>query len=434
MLDLKYLRHHIDEVVSRLQTRGYTFDTQQFIVLEKQHRTLQEKVQDLQEKTNRLAKQIGEKQATTVGAADKELLFQKSRATKLQLHDTSKTLQAITLQLTTQLLQVPNLPDPSVPIGRSAKDNQLVKTWGSIPTYTFEPKDHVTLTDKVNSRMDFKQAALITGSRFVILKGSLARLERALIQWMLDVHTQEHGYVEMAVPYIVNRDSLEATGQLPMFEADLFKLEVKRDWYLIPTGEVPLTNLGRQHIFEETDLPTKYVAYTPCFRSEAGSYGKDVKGMIRQHQFDKVELVQFVAPHQAEKSLLQLREEAERILQKLHLPYRVMTLCTGDLGFAATKTYDLEVWLPGQNAFREISSCSYMGDFQGRRLKARWRSHDNKKQLKPVHTLNGSGLAVGRTLVAILENYQSKDGSIQIPEVLQPYIGGLSVIPPITKD
>jgi seryl-tRNA synthetase len=430
MLDSKYLRYHLDEIIQRLKTRGYTFDKDRFLYLESHRKSLQATVQDLQQQSNALAKQLGTMQIHP--GEDKEQLLTKSRTIKVQLQDRFTAFQKIKTQLDEFLLRIPNVPDQLVPIGTSAQDNQWVSASGEVPLFDFTPKDHVALVAGFQQAMDFESAARITGARFVVLRGALAKLQRALTQWMIEVHTQEHGYEEIAVPYLVNRNSLQATGQLPLFEADLFKLQSPEHWYLVPTGEVPLTNLGQHRIFEESELPVKYVAYTPCFRSEAGSYGQDVRGMIRQHQFDKVELVQLVKPDQAADSLESLVQSAEVILQRLELPYRMMALCTGDLGFAAARTYDLEVWLPGQATFREISSCSHMSDFQARRLKARWRC-SRTKQLGFIHTLNGSGLAVGRTLVAILENYQQKDGSIQVPKVLQPYMGGLSTILPMVR-
>jgi seryl-tRNA synthetase len=428
MLDTKYLRHHLDAVIARLETRGYSFQKEHFLQLESQRKSLQEIVQHLQEQANKLATQWGKRSnPMAIGTTEKPQLLEASRAIKVKLQKNLTELQHVKTQLEELFLCIPNLPDTSVPIGLSAKDNQEIRRWGDIPTFDFTPKDHVALAHGPQRAMDFESAARITGSRFVVLQGPLARLQRALTQWMLEVHTQEHGYTEVAVPYLVNDHSLQGTGQLPGFEEDLFKLHTPNHWYLIPTGEVPLTNLGRDRVFAADELPVKYVAYTPCFRSEAGSYGKDVRGMIRQHQFDKVELVQFVAPEQAVDRLELLTHDAEVILQRLALPYRVIALCTVDLGFAAAKTYDLEVWLPGQSVFREVSSCSYMNDFQARRLHAKWRPSIDKS-LTYLHTLNGSGLAVGRTLVALLENYQQEDGSIQIPEVLKPYMGGLSKI------
>ena len=321
------------------------------------------------------------------------------------------------------LMAVPNLPHEEVPEGTSEEDNVEVSRWGDIPEFSFDVKDHVDLAAQGN-KLSFDVAAKITGSRFMTLRGSVASMHRALIQFMLDVHIKEHGYEEVYVPYLVNRESLTGTGQLPKFEEDLFKIDDERDLYLIPTAEVPVTNIVRDEIVESENMPLKFVAHTPCFRSEAGSYGRDTRGMIRQHQFEKVELVHMVRPSESEEMHESLTGHAENILQKLDLPYRKVILCGGDLGFSATKTYDLEVWLPGQNKFREISSCSHFGDFQARRMQARWRNPDTGKP-ELLHTLNGSGLAVGRTLVAVLENYQQADGSVRIPQVLQPYLNGI---------
>ena len=337
-----------------------------------------------------------------------------------------EALDRLQAELTDFAMGVPNLPHPSVPEGSGEDDNREERRWGRPRRVDFEPMDHVDL-GAIRGLLDFQAAAKLTGSRFAVMSGPLARMHRALIQLMLDVHTEEHGYTEAYVPYLVNADSLRGTGQLPKFEADLFKLQGEHDYYLIPTAEVPITNLVRGAIVDADYMPRKWVAHTPCFRSEAGSYGKDTRGMIRQHQFEKVELVQVVAADDSFQALEDLTGHAEAILQKLELPYRVVTLCTGDLGFSSAKTYDLEVWLPGQQNYREISSCSNFLDFQARRMQARWR---NPRTGKPelVHTLNGSGLAVGRALVAIMENHQQADGSIRVPEVLKPYMGGVEVI------
>ena len=331
-------------------------------------------------------------------------------------------LTSIQAQLEALMLSLPNILDESVPAGNNEEDNVELSRWGTPKEFSFEPKDHVELGTHLGG-MDFEAAVKLTGSRFVTLSGPIARLQRALTQFMLDTHTSEHGYCEVYVPFMVNADSLRGTGQLPKFEEDLFKVNHDPDWYLIPTAEVPVTNMVRDEIINTDRLPLRYVAHTPCFRSEAGSYGKDVRGLIRQHQFEKVELVQIVRPDQATEMHEALTSHAEAILQKLELPYRKLLLCAGDTGFSSSKTYDLEVWLPGQQAYREISSCSHFGDFQARRMKARWRNPETSKP-ELVHTLNGSGLAVGRTLVAVLENYQHKSGSIDIPKVLIPYMKG----------
>lgn len=433
MLDPKHLRHNVATAAKQLAQRGYSLDIHRLETLESQRKNLQITLQTLQHQANQLAKQLGSRMSlkaplqeenTLEEGNEKLKLLRESRTVKVKLDQVSSELQKIQQQREDFLLSIPNLPHNSVPFGRSRADNQVVRCWGEPRVLTFTPKNHLELSGK---KMDFEGAARITGSRFVILKGVLARLQRALIQLMLDIHTQEHGYEELYVPYLVNRDSLQGTGQLPLFFDDLFSLKGSQGFYLIPTAEVPVTNLARACIFDANALPQKYVCHTPCFRSEAGSYGKDVRGLIRQHQFDKVELVQFVVPEAAQQALENLTSEAEAVLQRLALPYRVVSLCTGDLGFASTKTYDLEVWLPGQSQFREISSCSHMGDFQARRLKARWRRSTSYPP-ELIHTLNGSGLAVGRTLVALLENCQDADGNVWLPEALQPYMSGLRVL------
>ena len=343
-----------------------------------------------------------------------------------QLDSQKGKLESIQREISDITLSIPNLPDTSVPAGKDDSQNQLVRSWGDPTHFDFEPRDHVDLTHN-GKLLDLEVAAKITGSRFAVLNGQLARLHRALIQYMLDIHTEEHGYNEIYVPFIVNRASLLGTGQLPKFEEDLFKLRDERDLYLIPTAEIPVTNIVRDEIIPSDDMPLKYVCHSPCFRSEAGSYGKDTRGIIRQHQFEKVELVQMVKPDDSWTALEELTGHAEVILQKLSLPYRVVNLCSGDLGFSAAKTYDLEVWLPGQGRYREISSCSNFLDFQARRMQARWRNPDTGRP-ELLHTLNGSGLAIGRTLIAILENYQQEDGTVRVPQILQSYMGGLTAI------
>jgi seryl-tRNA synthetase len=384
---------------------------------------VQVEVQSLQNARNTRSKAIGKAKASGADIApllaEVADLGERLKASEVRLEEIQAALDEIALGL-------PNLPDASVPDGRDERENREERRWGEPPTFGFQPRDHVDL-GAFNGWMDFDLAAKLTGSRFVVLSGPLARLHRALIQFMLDTHTGEHGYTEVYVPYLVNAESLYGTGQLPKFEQDLFKVPGERDLYLIPTAEVPVTNLVRNLILDAGDLPRKWVAHTPCFRSEAGSYGKDTRGMIRQHQFEKVELVQAVRPEESLQALEGLTRHAESILQRLGLAYRVMSLCCGDLGFSSRKTYDLEVWLPGQETYREISSCSNFGDFQARRLQARWRNPEiGKPEL--LHTLNGSGLAVGRTLVAVLENYQKADGRIVIPEVLRPYMLGQDVL------
>jgi seryl-tRNA synthetase len=419
MLDPRLLRTQLTEVAAHLARRGLVLDTARVESLEAERKALQVEVQTLQSQRNARSKVIG--QAKASGADIGPLLAEVSdlgeslKAAEVRLDEIQMAVNEIGLGL-------PNLPDPSVPEGRDERDNREERRWGEPPSFGFQPRDHVDL-GAFNGWMDFDLAAKITGSRFVVLSGPLARLHRALIQFMLDIHTREHGYTEVYVPYLVNAESLYGTGQLPKFEQDLFKVPGERDLYLIPTAEVPVTNLVRDLILDAGELPRKWVAHTPCFRSEAGSYGKDTRGMIRQHQFEKVELVQAVRPEESLQALEALTGHAETILRRLGLAYRVVTLCAGDLGFAARKTYDLEVWLPGQETYREISSCSNFGDFQARRLQARWRNPETGKP-ELLHTLNGSGLAVGRTLVAVLENYQTADGRILIPEVLRPYMAG----------
>jgi seryl-tRNA synthetase len=423
MLDPRLLRTDLDRVAAELARRGVTLDWTRLEALETERKDLQVQVQELQNRRNTSAKAIGK--AKSAGQDVAPLL-----AEVADLGDRRKAaeerLAAIQGELTEIALSLPNLPHESVPDGADETQNREERRWGEPTRFDFIPKDHVDLGMALGG-MDFDAAAKLTGSRFVVLTGPLARLHRALIQLMLDVHTREHGYTEAYVPYLVNADSLYGTGQLPKFEADLFKVPLGvsggRDFYLIPTAEVPVTNLVRDVIVDADALPCRWVAHTPCFRSEAGSHGKDTRGMIRQHQFEKVELVQAVRPEDSFQALEALTGHAEVILQRLGLPYRVVSLCTGDLGFASRKTYDLEVWLPAQETYREISSCSNFGDFQARRLQARWRNPDTGKP-ELLHTLNGSGLAVGRTLVAVLENYQRVDGRIAIPHALRPYMGG----------
>ena len=419
MLDPHLLRAELAYVAEQLARRGIALDTGRIEALEARRKAIQVLTQELQGERNSRSRLIG--QAKKAGEAVAPLLAQvadlgdKLKAAETELAEVQNDLSQIALGL-------PNLPHATVPDGRDERDNREERRWGQPRVFAFAPKDHVDL-GVPTGWMDFDVAAKLTGSRFVVLSGPLARLHRALIQFMLDTHTREHGYVEVYVPYLVNAESLYGTGQLPKFEQELFKVPGEKDFYLIPTAEVPVTNLARDQILDAAAMPRRWVAHTPCFRSEAGSYGKDTRGMIRQHQFEKVELVQMVRPQDSCAALEALTGHAEAILQKLELPYRVVTLCTGDLGFSATKTYDLEVWLPGQNQYREISSCSNFQDFQARRLQARWRNPETGKP-ELLHTLNGSGLAVGRTLVAVLENYQEEDGRLGIPAVLRPYMGG----------
>ncbi len=419
MLDPKLLRTKFDDVVKQLSRRGLNLDKQRFTELEEQRKNLQTLTEDLQGQRNKNSKLIG--QAKAKGEDASEILSAMENINR-DLKSNETKLEALLSELQNWMLELPNLPDASVPDGSSEDDNQEVRKWGDIPSFDFEVKDHVDLGESLGG-LDFETAAKITGSRFVTMHGGIAKLHRALIQFMIDTHTAEHGYEEVNVPYIVNSQSLTGTGQLPKFEEDLFKLNHENDYYLIPTAEVPVTNIWHDRIAKEGEIPIKYVCHTPCFRSEAGSYGKDTRGMIRQHQFEKVEMVQLVKPETSWRMLEELVGHAEKILQKLNLAYRVVNLCTGDLGFSSAKTYDIEVWLPAQNTFREISSCSNFLDFQARRLKARWKNTITNKT-EYLHTLNGSGLAVGRTLVAILENYQDADGNINIPEALKPYMHG----------
>lgn len=422
MLDAKLLRAQPEVVAARLQCRHVELDIAKLQAFEEQRKSLQTETETLQAERNAGAKKIGiaKKNGEDVAPimARMQEVNERLETVKVELENLQNDINAFSMA-------IPNLPHESVPQGKGEEDNVEVRRWGNIPQFDFEPKDHADLGEALGL-IDFATATKITGSRFSVIKGGLARLQRALTQFMLDLHTAEHGYQEVYVPYLVNADSLKGTGQLPKFEEDLFKLQGEKTFYLIPTAEVPVTNIARDEIIAAEQLPVKYVAHTPCFRSEAGSYGKDTRGLIRQHQFEKVELVQLVRPEHSYQALEELTAHAEKVLQLLGLPYRVMLLCGGDMGFSAAKTYDLEVWLPAQNKFREISSCSNFEAFQARRMQARYRDKDSKPEL--LHTLNGSGLAVGRTLVAILENYQQADGSIRVPEVLQAYMGGIQVI------
>ena len=424
MLDIQLLRNNLDAVAARLATRGYTLDTAGFLALESERKDLQTRTQDLQASRNSLSKQIGQLKAKGEDAsgvmAEVAALKADLEACEVRLADLLKEFDAF-------VAVIPNLPQESVPAGRDESGNVEVHRWGAPRVFDFPVRDHVDLGEGLG-QLDFSAAAKISGARFSLLKGGLARLHRALAQFMLDTHSQEHGYTEVYTPYLVNAESMFGTGQLPKFEADLFKVP-RQDadpLYLIPTAEVPVTNIVRDEILAADALPLKFVCHTPCFRSEAGSYGKDTRGMIRQHQFDKVELVQVVTAEQSNDAHEALTRHAEVILEKLGLPYRRVVLCTGDMGFSSAKTYDLEVWLPAQNTYREISSCSNFEAFQARRMQARVRNEKNKPEA--VHTLNGSGLAVGRTLVAVLENYQNADGSITVPEALRPYMGGQETI------
>lgn len=431
MLDIQALRNDLAGVAARLATRGYTLDTLKFEQLEAERKTIQTRTQELQAKRNSSSKLIGQAKAK---GEDVSAIMAEVGALGDELKQLEAKLPLLLQEMDAFLAVIPNTPHTTVPVGKSEADNFEVRKVGAVPTFTFAVQDHVSIGEGLGG-LDFETATKIAGARFSLLKGPLARMHRALAQFMLDTHTEQHGYTETYVPYLVNADSMRGTGQLPKFEEDLFKVprqsseESEQNFYLIPTAEVPVTNMVRDSIVSLEKLPLKYVAHTPCFRSEAGSYGRDTRGMIRQHQFDKVELVQIVRPDQSYDALEQLLAHAETILQKLALPYRVMKLCTGDMGFSAAMTYDIEVWLPAQNVYREISSCSNFEAFQARRMQARFRNEQGKPEL--LHTINGSGLAVGRTLVAILENYQQADGSVVVPEVLRPYMGGLEHIRPL---
>ncbi len=420
MLDPKLLRGDLSDLQAKLATRGYQLDIDFWQDLEQRRKSLQIKTEDLQAQKNQGAKKIGELKRNGQNA---EELLQKMEVVSQSMKVAENELKELQSIIITQSLAIPNLPDDSVPVGQDENDNIEVRKWGAPRAFDFQIKDHTDIGEGLGL-LDFELAAKLTGSRFSVLKGGLARLNRALIQFMLDTHIQA-GYTEMYVPYIVNNHSLQGTGQLPKFEEDLFKLRGDKDYYLIPTSEVPLTNTVRDAIIELKELPIKLTAHTPCFRSEAGSAGRDTRGLIRQHQFEKVEMVQIVKAETSMQVLEEMTAQAESILQALELPYRVVALCTGDMGFSAVKTYDIEVWLPSQNTYREISSCSNCGDFQARRMLARVK--DGKK-IELVHTLNGSGLAVGRTLLAILENHQNANGTVNIPKVLQPYMGGVKVL------
>ena len=421
MLDIQLLRNDLDNVAKRLADRGFHFDTAAFSALEAQRKEVQTRTQDLQARRNASSKKIGIAKSK---GEDASAILAEVASLGDALKSAEEQLAVIQAQMQDFLLNVPNLPHDSVPAGKSEADNVEVRKVGTPRSFDFTVKDHVDLGEGLG-QLDFETATKITGARFSLMKGPLARLHRALSQFMLDTHTGQHDYTEVYVPYLVNADSMRGTGQLPKFEEDLFGVPRGEDgkFYLIPTAEVPVTNIVRDEIVPLEQLPLKFVAHTPCFRSEAGSYGKDTRGMIRQHQFDKVERVQIVHPEQSYQALDDLLGHAENILKRLELPYRVITLCTGDMGFSSAKTYDIEVWLPAQNTYREISSCSNFEAFQARRMQARFRNAQGKPEL--AHTLNGSGLAVGRTLVAILENYQNADGSVTIPAALRPYMGGL---------
>jgi len=420
MLDIQTLRENTAAVAQQLATRGYILDVAKFNALEQQRKTLQIATQEIQNQRNARSKEIGI--AKSNGESVDAIMAAVAKLAE-DLKAKEQALADLQTQIQDLLLEMPNVPHTSVPQGKSELDNVEVRKWGQIPQFNFTPKEHFDLAPCINGGMDFDASVKISGARFVVLSDKVARLQRALAQFMLDVHTREHGYTEKYVPLLVKPDALYGTGQFPKFIEDQFGTQ--NDLWLIPTAEVSLTNLVREQIIEDSALPLKFTAHTPCFRKESGTYGKDTKGMLRQHQFEKIELVQIVRPADSYQALEQLVNNAETILQKLEIPYRVVNLCTGDIGFAAAKTYDIEAWLPGQNCYREISSCSNTEAFQARRMQARWRNPATKKP-EPLHTLNGSGVAVGRCLIAVLENYQQADGSVKVPVVLQPYMGNVT--------
>jgi len=423
MLDIRFIRENSELVKQKLEARGSDIDLSVFLSIDEKRREVLQKIEVLRAERNRASDEIAKmkKEKKEVDPS----VFASMKELSSQVKALDEELKSVEQETNDFLLTIPNMPLDSVPVGRTEEDNETVRTWGEVPQYSFKPKEHWELGEKLGI-LDFDRASKIAGSRFSLYKGVGARLERALINFMLDLHTQDHNYTEILPPFIANRTTMTGTGQLPKFEDDLFKIE-GLDYFLIPTAEVPLTNIFQKEILNEEDLPVYFAAHTPCFRKEAGSYGKDTKGLIRQHQFNKVELVKFSTPETSDDELESLLVNAEEVLKRLGIHYRVVNLCTGDIGFSAAKTYDIEVWLPGQGVYREISSCSNFGDFQARRAGIRYRKKGEKKT-EFVHTLNGSGLAVGRTVVAVLENFQQADGSVMIPEVLQPYMGGLKKI------
>ena len=423
MLDAQLLRNEYKAIAEKLKPRGYNLDVTYFEDLESRRRSVQSQTEAARNRRNQISKQIG---AAKSRGEDASELMKEVEVTGSELESLEKRFADIQDELHELYSGIPNIAHPSVPIGGSEDDNEEVRREGDPRSFDFEPKDHVTLGEELGM-LDFELATKLAGARFVVMRDEMARLHRAISQFMIDTHTREHGYEEINLPFVVNAEILYGTGQLPKFQDDQFHLEDNRDFYLIPTAEVPLTNIVKDRIVEAADLPMKFVAHTPCFRREAGSYGKDTRGMIRQHQFEKVELVHIVEPSTSYDVLEELISNAERILKLLNLPYRVIVLCTGDMGFSAAKTYDIEVWLPGQQKYREISSCSNCESFQARRMKARWRNPETQRP-EPLHTLNGSGLAVGRAFIAVLENYQNENGSIDVPEALAPYMGGVTRI------
>jgi len=425
MIDPKLLRQSAQEVAENLARRNFKFDANAYVALDDKRKALQVDAENLRAERNASAKSIGKAKAQ---GEDVEPLLAAVNDMGERLKEADAALQGVQADLKSIELELPNLLHDDVPAGNDESDNAEILKWGELPHFDYAPRDHVDIGTSLGM-LDFDAASRISGSRFTVMTGPLARLQRALIQFMLDVHTSQHGYEEAYVPYLVHADALVGTGQLPKFEEDLFKTAGDSAFYLIPTAEVPVTNIVRESILDASELPRRFVAHTPCFRSEAGSYGRDTRGMIRQHQFEKVELVQFVKPDGSDDALEELTGHAERILQELKLAYRKVILCAGDAGFGSHKTYDLEVWLPGQQAYREISSCSNYRDYQARRMQARWRNPDTGKP-ELLHTLNGSGVAAGRALIAVMENYQQEDGSIRVPDALRPYMGGIEVLSP----
>ena len=422
MLDIKYLRQNIDFVVGKMRERGQAMNLERFIALDDKRREIIQEVEGLRSERNAVSKQIGEKKKNKEDASE---IIARMGEVSNRIKELDEALKQTDEEIQAIVMTIPNIPHESVVYGKGAEDNPVVRTWGEIPAFAFTPRPHWEIGESLNI-LDFARGAKITGARFTLYRGLGARLERAIINFMLDLHTGVHGYTEVLTPFMVNRESMTGTGQLPKFEEDLFRID-KVDYFLIPTAEVPVTNIHRDEILNESELPIRYVAYSPCFRAEAGSYGKDTRGLIRQHQFNKVELVKFSKPEDSYEELEKLTLNAEEVLKRLKIPYRTVSLCTVDLGFSSAKTYDIEAWLPGQDAYREISSCSNFEEFQARRASIRFRRGEGGK-VEFAHTLNGSGLAVGRTLVAILENYQQADGSVLIPEALRPYMGGVDRI------
>jgi len=422
MLDIKFIRQHTDFVRQKLTERGQVLNLDEFIRLEEERRNILQEVETLRSERNSVSKQVGEKKKHK---EDATALIERMGEVSSRIKDLDEGLAKTEEELHQIVMTIPNIPHESVVFGRSSEDNPVIRTWGEKKSFSFQPKPHWEIGEDLNI-LDFARGAKITGARFTLYRGAGALLERAVLNFMLDLHTREHGYTEVLPPFLVNRDSMTGTGQLPKFEEDLFRID-KVDYFLIPTAEVPVTNIHRDEVLNEKDLPIYYVAYTPCFRAEAGSYGKDTRGLIRQHQFNKVELVKFSTPEGSYDELEKLTINAEEILKRLNIPFRTVSLCSADLGFSSAKTYDLEAWLPGQETYREISSCSNFEDFQSRRASIRFRREEGGK-VEFVHTLNGSGLAVGRTVVAILENYQEEDGSVTVPEVLRPYMHGMDRI------